>query len=340
MLETLGKFDTEFCADSVEWCPLQSFRDLFVCGTYELLKNENQLNSVEERKVSKRLGKIFLMRIITEDSVILGVAAACGSLFIYKLESCNKVCNLKLITKINLNNEQSVLALALNWHPKVNNGVKIGISDSKGNISLFEHYEDELKLIDTWNAHSYEAWYTAFDNWNENIIYTGGDDCYFKGFDIRAEKSSAIFSKIFDAGVVSIHSNPSHEHLLALGSYDEHLYLYDTRNFKRSLSSINLNGGVWRLKWNPFENNYLLAACMFNGFRIIDCKNPEEPVACAVYIEPENLCYGCDWSYLENRDIFKLNLSLSRDEKISLVSTCFFYSRTLMLSKVDFSKYL
>lgn len=35
---TLDKFDTDYSADSVEWCPTDGFQNLFVCGTYQLKK--------------------------------------------------------------------------------------------------------------------------------------------------------------------------------------------------------------------------------------------------------------------------------------------------------------
>lgn len=30
--------DTEYSADSIEWCPLEGYRDLFVCGTYQVVQ--------------------------------------------------------------------------------------------------------------------------------------------------------------------------------------------------------------------------------------------------------------------------------------------------------------
>lgn len=37
---TLFKYDTEFCADSVEWCPHDGFYNYFVCANYQLCEGK------------------------------------------------------------------------------------------------------------------------------------------------------------------------------------------------------------------------------------------------------------------------------------------------------------
>ena len=69
-----------------------------------------------------------------------------------------------------------------------------------------------------------------------------------------------------DAGVCSISSHPTIQHLLVTGSYDENILVWDNRFMKVPVSEINTGGGVWRLKWHPSDPSRILAACMYNGF--------------------------------------------------------------------------
>nr|KAG5703160.1 hypothetical protein BaRGS_027325 [Batillaria attramentaria] len=78
----------------------------------------------------------------------------------------------------------------------------------------------------------------------------------------------------FTMGVCSIQSNPLKESLLAVGSYDENLRVYDCRNMRQPLSETPLGGGLWRVKWDPYAGDKILTASMHNGFHITDCSQP------------------------------------------------------------------
>ena len=122
-----------------------------------------------------------------------------------------------------------------------------------------------------------------------------------KGWDLRA-LSSPIFAdkRTHQAGVCVIQSNPHCEHILASGSYDEHVRIWDIRTLRKPLEEISLGGGVWRLQWHPEWNNVLLCACMHNGFKVVPVHSivsendacSEKHFECA---SPTALGYGVDW---------------------------------------------
>ncbi|KAL1786665.1 diphthine methyltransferase [Sigmodon hispidus] len=334
-LRTLQAVDTEFTADSVEWCPVKGCQHLMACGTYQLRTPEDQ-RALDVCKPQVRLGRLYLYS-FSEDNraepltevqrrdssaildmkwchipvsghILLGLANASGSVELLHLMESEKN-NYTLLPISSLTLGEGCLSLSLDWSTGKpgrarDQPLKIISSDSKGQLHLLMVNEGtaELQLVSSWPAHHFEAWIAAFNYWQTELIYSGGDDCLLRGWDTRILGSPVFTSKRHSMGVCSIQSNPYQEHILATGSYDEHVLLWDTRNIKQPLADVPVHGGVWRLKWHPVHPHLLLAACMHNGFKILNCQKAiEEKQDVTVLIShemPNSLVYGADWSWL------------------------------------------
>ncbi|KAF7199584.1 diphthine methyltransferase isoform X2 [Nothobranchius furzeri] len=329
---SLQVFDTELSADSVEWCPILSDSDVLCCGTYQLRREDEDDNP-------SRTGRLYLFEFhqegpsrppLTElqhidmaaildlkwchvplaERPVLALAAATGEVQVYTLSDRQEGGrSLKVLCSSPVGVER--LALSLDWSTGRldSSDVRVVCSDSEGCVSVLSMDEGVVTVLSQWKAHDFEAWISAFSYWDTQLLYSGGDDSKLKGWDLRMSPSSPVFiSRRHTMGVCSIHSNPHREHILATGSYDERVLLWDSRNMQQPLSESQVGGGVWRLKWHPTQQHLLLAACMHNGFHILHCQQVLEgggggscPVV-ASYILHNSLAYGADWSSLSLED--------------------------------------
>lgn len=324
----LFSWDTQYSADSAEFCPVESYHNYLAVGTYQLVDTEkteetSELASQETDVPKQRLGRLYLKYLRVDDGElsliqqiemkaildmkwcqhklsgdpVLAVANASGHVSLFKLKSSDtEYLQLSLWCTYEIE-EANTLALSLDWSTGKDHSdnPNITVSDSKGKINLLQLNGSELTLVKRFLAHDFEAWITAFDYWNPHIVYTGGDDCKFRKFDVRCDPSVALLtSRVHNAGVTCIHSSKFSEHLLASGSYDEVVNVWDTRKMSSPKSSVSVGGGVWRLKWEPNGKNLLLAACMHNGFHVLE-NSPSEINVIASFMEHKSLAYGADW---------------------------------------------
>ncbi|KZT02717.1 WD-40 repeat-containing protein [Laetiporus sulphureus 93-53] len=372
----MSGFDTIWPADSVEFCPHPDFHDVFVCGTYKL--EETGTNAPEERdnieqstspvsKKQKRRGECLLFEVnpnveeqcsllqktalpaildikwchrAASASPRLAVADSEGRITLHSLQQDEEPC-MEQVQTIACASED-ILCLSIDWSNRRAPSTSLGslvVSLSDGSLALLHPDDAGMTVTDSWHAHDYEPWIAAWDYWDTNIVYSGGDDLKMKGWDIREGFTQPIFTnKRFDAGVTTIHSHPFVEHLLAVGTYDNTVRLFDTRKPLVPFTQADVGGGAWRVKWHPSPSrkNDLLVACMHDGFKVIrfdlsdsgdaelgqSFKSSADPWQVVTrYDAHKSLAYGVDWSFRgENEGIGN-----------TLIASCSFYDHTLRL---------
>ncbi|WVF67097.1 hypothetical protein IAT40_001842 [Kwoniella sp. CBS 6097] len=380
---SLAYIDTLYSADSIEWCPFVGYQDIFVCGTYQIIKQEDtsstekavgdESDSDDEyeagpSKPTQRVGRLLVFQ-VGEDRVTL-----------------------KEIQRI-----ETAAILDTKWSPRLDNGrPSLAVADAKGHITMYSLNTDSLKLEDgqriavadeltlclsldfshrlhpstpssiitslssgslaylkpnetgyevesEWKAHDFEPWITSFDNWDLNTVWSGGDDCKLKRWDIRETFRPTLVNKNFEAGVTTITSSPHTPHLLAVGSYDENLRIFDARSPLEPLEIIPLGGGIWRTRFHPSveRKRDILNACMHDNFKVVRLGAPllshsdeggsgegreDAWKIVKVFEAHESLAYGADWSRLPFR-----RRSDSADVEESLIASCSFYDHAMHL---------
>jgi diphthamide biosynthesis protein 7 len=202
---------------------------------------------------------------------------------------------------------------------------------SNGSLCLLKPVQTGLTETDSWHAHDFEPWIAAWNYWDQNIIYSGGDDLKMKGWDVRQGFSHPFFvNKRFEGGVTTIQSNPHIDHIIAVGSYDSTVRLFDMRNPLVPLTQASVGGGAWRVKWHPLESRKtdLLVACMHDGCKVIKFSGDimggnqnggSEWSVTKRFDAHESMAYGADWSF---------GTAVGEE---TLVASCSFYDHALYL---------
>ena len=309
-VRTWSSFDTEYSA-----CSVEVKGDLIATGTYQVVKVNDEVDKEEEESPeTKRLGRVYLHRVkrdedekLSVDEVcrretqavldmkwapgrdrILAVADAGGQLTVYRTGSDEEI---ELILE-GVCKTTPGLALSLDWAA---NGELVVVSDSKGEVVVVRMAEGGMEEERRLAGHTYEAWTAAFSRTDQNIIFSGGDDCVFNMWDLRVDevKPTKRNSREHNMGVTTILGDSVREGKVLTGSYDEKVRCWDFRNFKCPIWEVGVGGGVWRIKQ---RGSRMLVGAMHDGFKVLE----EEPGGggCRVvaeYKEHESLAYGADW---------------------------------------------
>ena len=148
--------------------------------------------------------------------------------------------------------------LSLDWANRSNAQAQpcVATSLSNGKLARAVFTPSAVDVLEEWQAHELETWIVSFDTFSSDIVYSGADDCKLKAWDLRASTEYPIFqNNSHEAGVTVVSPHPTIQHLLATGSYDEKVRIFDSRAMRHPLTEFacGYGGGVWRLRWHPSD---------------------------------------------------------------------------------------
>lgn len=227
-------FDTEYSACSLEFHP--SIPSLFAVGLYQVVDEAGESYTRKGRilLLENTGSSIELVQSIDCDAVLdlkwdsnfLFAATSTGFLLHYALE-IDPTPKLVIVKSSSL---CSSLCLALDLDSS-----NILTSFSNGSIQLIDRESDtSISKID---AHLNEVWSCAISKSNPNIFYSGSDDMIWKHWDKRTNQL-LLGNTSHEAGVTVISCHPSDMNLIATGSYDEYIRIWDVRMIKKKAGGI------------------------------------------------------------------------------------------------------
>ena len=198
------------------------------------------------------------------------------------------------------------MATCVDWSPLISDGEddsidyfrssRLAVVGADGGARLLARRESgELEVFDEReSAHDLEAWAVAWAHPKSvlggDFIFTGADDAAFKGWDLRGglDASSPAFvnRRAHGAGVTCISPSPHDPNVVATGSYDDRVRLWDARMFVKPVEmcdAMDVGGGAWRLRWHP-ERRALACAAMGGGVAIVEWSGCESGVESALKV--------------------------------------------------------
>ncbi|KAL3945907.1 MAG: hypothetical protein SGBAC_000058 [Bacillariaceae sp.] len=281
-------------------------------------------------------GKWYPRR-LDDESLVYATAHASGEIIAHKVEG-EKIA---LIGRTE--SRDSGLCLSLAWDSNDGNSATASriissYSDGKVGIHVINLSGGKIEFEEThfWDAHKMfrspaEVWCAAFTS-NPNVVLTGGDEGNLKIWDLRAGLISPIHTlQDFSAGVTVISPHPRVDHVVACGSYDETVCIYDLRSVADSkpsplCHSDSVGGGLWRMKWHPYDNKRLLLGAMHCGCRIVQLDDLSSKSmhfeVTQEFTKHESMAYGADW-IVDTR------------AQVEAAASCSFYDRAFYVWNVN-----
>ncbi|CAN8064457.1 unnamed protein product [Agarophyton chilense] len=209
----------------------------------------------------------------------------------------------------------------------------IATSDSKGIIGLHRLSENgDAEEVFERDGHSLEAWNVCISrslpcSSEKTVVYSGGDDGILCAW--RGDTKESIFRRRNahgGVGVTTVATRQGQEHELWSGGYDDTIRIWDLRSSRRCVEELNVGGGVWRVKFHPRDQDCILVAAMYDGFKALNLIAGSHLQMIARFEAHKSIAYGASW--LPSLD--------SKDELVAITGS--FYDQAVHLWSIKVSK--
>ena len=295
--------------DIPQFFPVSSCNDIFLSGSYELNVSLEKrwgnvsLFAVRDDCVDLLLSKdcdefgVLDSKWVTAEQFAVACSDSCCRLFEISGDdsSANSVFNVNEKSKFEIEGNLGEIVLSLDVTTD-----NLVCASNKGNLYLINTGSQSVDIV---GNHQCEIWTCSFSQSDPNLIFSGSDDCFLNVWDNRMSRK--IFKIEHPSGVCSVQTEQKFPALLFTGCYDDSLRIFDLRfletmtassgRLATALSSVDIGGGPWRIKFNPMDKDLIGIAAMYEGYKLL---RDQRDISEAFSNPRENklLAYGFDWS--------------------------------------------
>ncbi|KAL3927450.1 MAG: hypothetical protein SGPRY_002817 [Prymnesium sp.] len=257
---SLSSVRTDFTADAVAFCPYEGYRHLLACGCYQLMNDESP---------PRRTGQLLLFDATHADSPrelqcfdgpgvldcqwlpvsaaspnLLVTASAEGGAHFYRLESGESP-QPKLHDVGLLECEGAGWCIGLACSLPTAGASRIALGGTSGTVHVCAVATEGERLERSWQAHELECWAVGWAAHPEAAmtLFSGADDAMLKSWDLRCDPTQGAVAvacnrRSHGAGVCCISPSPLRPQMIATGSYDEKVRLWDARQLRQPLEEV------------------------------------------------------------------------------------------------------
>jgi len=204
-MQTLHIWDTEYSADSVEWCPISPYQNIFVCGTYQLDTTAN--TEVEKREAEGSIKNLEM----SEGSAICNHYKRKGRLYLFGIES---VKGLHLLQTLEM-----PAVLDCKWcHCKMYGKILLAVANALGEVLLYEmHATGESKLEeDEMNIKGIGPWLSCTLSLLYSSVITQDADSETLALSLDWSTGRCEFQHVQNSPLISVSDSKGHISLFAL----------------------------------------------------------------------------------------------------------------------------